>query len=99
MTLGEVIERLDEQDPNATIYAAKPWSADAKAVVAMEPDDGSTPREAVGLDYFLEVAVALEAALVSQARTRFERILHYAENDAFLFDGQRVTAVRSRHIR
>jgi hypothetical protein len=87
VTLGEVIERLEGLDPDATIYVAKPWSVGSRTVVAQEPGDGSTPRGAVGLDYFLEVAVAVEAALVSETGTWFERVLHYAENDAFLFDG------------
>jgi hypothetical protein len=87
MTLAEVVERLDRLDADATIYAARPWSADARAVVAFEPEDGSIPSEAAGLEYFLEVDVALEAATVSTAGTRLERVLYYAENDAFLFDG------------
>jgi hypothetical protein len=87
VTLAEAIEQLEALDADATIYAARPWSADARAVVAGEPEDGSMPKEAAGLDYFLEVGVALEAATVSSAGTRFERVVHYAENDAFLFDG------------
>jgi hypothetical protein len=87
MTLAEVVERLDRLDADATIYAARPLSADARAVVAFEPEDGSIPPEAAGLEYFLEVDVALEAATVSTAGTRFERVLYYAENDAFLFEG------------
>jgi hypothetical protein len=86
VTLAEVVEQLEALDPGATIYAARPWRAKARAVVAVEPDDGSVPREAAGLDYFLEVDVALEAATVSNARTRIERVLHYAANDAFLLD-------------
>ena len=87
MTLAEVIEQLEALDADATIYAARPWSADARAVVAVEPEDGSMPQEAAGLDYFLEVDLAHEAATVSSAGTRFERVVYYAENDAFLFDG------------
>jgi len=34
----------------------------------------------------LEVYLALEAATASDAGTRFERVLYYAENDAFLRD-------------
>lgn len=86
MTLADVVEHLAALDPRATIYAERPWRADARAVVAMEPDDGSIPEAAGGLDYFLEVDAALEAATVSNARTRVERVLHYAENDAFLLD-------------
>ena len=86
MTLTEVIEQLADLDQEATIYAAKPWRPDSDAVVVMEPDDGRLPVAASGLDYFLEVEMAIEAAQVSNARTRFDRVLHYAENDAFLFD-------------
>lgn len=59
MTLAEVIERLEALDADATIYAARPWSADARAVVAVEPEDGSMPETAASLDYFLEVDVAV----------------------------------------
>jgi hypothetical protein len=87
VTLGEAVEQhLEALDPAATIYAAKPWSEDARAVVAVEPEDGSIPSAAAGLDYFLEVDIALEAARVSRARTRFERVVYYAKNDAYLFD-------------
>jgi hypothetical protein len=49
-----------------------------------------TPRRGAGALVFgavlLEADIALEAATVSSAGTRFERVLYYAENDAFLFD-------------
>ena len=86
MTLAEAIELLEALDADATIYAAKPWSADARAVVAVGPEDGSVPKEAAGIDYSSEADVALEAATVRGAGTRFERVVHYAENDPFLFD-------------
>ena len=89
VTLGEVIEHLEAQDPYATIYAEQPWDVDARAVVAREPDDGSGSPKADGLDYFLEVDLALEAASASRAGTRFARVLHYAVNDAFLLDEHR----------
>jgi hypothetical protein len=86
VTLGDAVEHLEDLDRAATIYAARPWSEDARAVVAVEAEDGSVPREAAGLTYFLEVSIALEAAPVSLARTRFERVLYYAHNDAYLFE-------------
>jgi hypothetical protein len=87
VTLGEIVEELEVLEQDATIYAAKPWSVDARAVVAVEPEDGSLPdEEAAGIEYFLEVDIALEAASVTDVGTRFERVLHYKENDAFLFD-------------
>jgi hypothetical protein len=64
-------------------------------MVIREPEDGSLPAEAENLDYFLEVGVALEAASVSEAGTRLERVLYYAENDAFLFDEEEAPAAAS----
>lgn len=84
--LAEVVERLETLDPEATIYAERPFSADSRALVAIEPEDGSTPPEAAALDYFMEVDIALEAAEVSKTGTRLDRVLYYAENDAYLFD-------------
>ena len=86
MTLGEAVEHLEDLDQAATLFAVKPWSEHARAAVAIEPEDGSVPPEAAGLDYFLEVSIALEAAQVTTARTRFERVLYYAQNDAYLFE-------------
>ena len=86
-TRERAVEQLEALDPGATIYAAKPWTADARTVVAVEPEDASRVRvDAADFEYFLEVDVALEAATVSSAGTRFERVLYYAENDVFLFD-------------
>jgi hypothetical protein len=84
--LDDLIQQLERLDPDATIYAGKPWNSGTRAVVAVEPEDGSIPPDAAGLDYFLEVYLALEAATASDAGTRFERVLYYAENDAFLRD-------------
>ena len=83
MTLAEVVGRLHDLDPAATIYAARPWAADSPAVVAVEPDNGDLPGEAAGLEYFLEVDLAVEAATVGTAGSRLARVLHYAENDAY----------------
>jgi hypothetical protein len=60
VTLAEVVRQLEALDPGTTIYAAKPWSADTRAVVALEPEDGLLPGEEAELDYFLEVDAALE---------------------------------------
>ena len=95
MTLGEVIARLDEFGEDETIYAEGP-AATARAVVALEPDDGSLPPAAEGLSYLLEVANAREAIEVWQAwrpgRTptlddRLAAVTYYAENDAWLPSG------------
>lgn len=86
MTLGEAIERLEELDDDATIYAARPWVEDAQAMVVVEPEVGFPKNQVAGLEYFLEVDAAVEAATVSNAGTRFERVLHHAEKDGYLFE-------------
>ena len=86
MRLGDIVEQLDELDPEATIYAERPWLASSRALVALEPEDGSLPDGAEGMAYFLEVDAALIASAVSAAATRFDRVLHYAEYDAYLFE-------------
>jgi hypothetical protein len=93
MTLGTLIERLDDLDGEHTIYAVRGPDRDASspAVAALEPDDGSLPAGAEGMAYVLEVADAREVLDVwSQWRdgrepTPDERvcaILYYARNDA-----------------
>ena len=54
MTIRDIIERLASLDGDSTIYAAKPWTAGATAIVAPEPDAGGLPVEAtrLGLEYF-----------------------------------------------
>ncbi|HWF17940.1 MAG TPA: hypothetical protein VG754_01655 [Verrucomicrobiae bacterium] len=61
MTLKEIIPELEQLDRGLTIYAADPWHASTKALVARPLDDGRVPEEAVtaGCGYFLEVFVAL----------------------------------------
>jgi hypothetical protein len=83
MRLEDIVERLEVFDNDATIYAETPWRPDARAVVAIEPEDGSLPAEAIGLTYFLEVDIALDAARGTTG-SRFQRVLYYAENDAYL---------------
>ena len=85
MLLAEVIERLQDLGQTATIYAQKPWTAGSRCVVAVEPEDGSLPAEARGLDYFLEVDLALEARTVGTAGTSIDRVIYYATHDAYLF--------------
>lgn len=74
MTLGEAVEQLEQLDQDATIFAATPWVDDAPAVVIVEREDGTLPPEAAGLEYFLEVYIALEAA-AADAGTRFQRVV------------------------
>jgi hypothetical protein len=90
MTLGEIIRDLEQQETEATIYAAKPWAEESQAVVAFEPDEGGIPAGAKNLSYFLEVFVARdfledwEPALESPPtlQERCARLVQYAINDA-----------------
>ena len=70
----------------STIHAERPFLAESPAVVALEPEDGSTPVEASGLAYFMEVDIAREAADCSRIGTPLDRVLYYDENDAYLLD-------------
>jgi hypothetical protein len=92
MTLREAIARLDELPQDATIYAES-TEPTARAVVAVEPEDGSVPDDAAGLVYFLEVALAREAVDVwrrwrpgrsPSVDDRLAAVTYYAANDAWL---------------
>ena len=56
MTLLKVIQELDTQDKENTIYAAKPWTENSIVMVLPEPESGGVPQEAdeLGLKYFIE---------------------------------------------
>ena len=95
MTFEELIGRLDELDDELTLYASGGWRATAAspAVAALEPQDGSLPAEADGMEYLLEVAIAREVVEVWSAwrdgrepttADKCEAILHYARHDAYL---------------
>jgi hypothetical protein len=43
MTLLEAVRDLDSLDEEGTIYAAEPWTADSRVVIAREPDIGGLP--------------------------------------------------------
>jgi hypothetical protein len=92
MTLLEVISALDTFDEGDTIYCQEPWTRDALALVAPEPEAGGLPNEAsrFGLKYFLEVAVAKEVISgwvgntdVSPSPEQIcDRVIRYAKFDA-----------------
>jgi hypothetical protein len=84
VTLAEVVARLREFDDELTIYAKKPWEPGTPAVVAEEPEDGSLPRAARGFSYFLEVHLAREVADAPHPAPLVDRLIYYAENDAYL---------------
>lgn len=92
MTLDEIVRRLDEFDPESTIFAATPWTSSSGAVLSMQPDPRQIPDEAklLGLRYFMEVFVAQdfladwESLLISKPtdQERCDRLISYAINDA-----------------
>ena len=91
MTLLDTVRQLKDLKANLTIFARRPWTPDAEALVAEEPDGGELPREAAAIrgEYFLEVSLAqefvddwLESRPGSSAEQTCERLIQYAENDA-----------------
>lgn len=94
MTLAEILNGIEEQDPEATIYAEGGAAATAasRAVAAVEPDDGSVPAEAEGLHYLLEVSLARDVLAVWQnwrdgavptTDQKVEAVTYNAKNDAY----------------
>ncbi len=93
MNLGEVAARIEHLDQDLTIYAAKPWTIASEASVELG-DDTTRPRQ--GLDYFLEVDLAVEVieawsrhrpGQVPTTAERCEAIVYYADNDCYLIPG------------
>ena len=93
VNLREVFARLEEFDPDETIYAEgdeDDWAPETRAVVRPGDPEGRTKVD--GLTYVLEVDQALEVADVRREHLereitpdeRFEAIVHYARNDAYL---------------
>lgn len=95
MTLRELADRLEQLDEDLTIYAVGGAGAgpESPAAVTHEPEDGSVPSEAAGMEYLLEVAQAQEALEVWRQwrdgrdptpEETCEAIIYYARNDAYL---------------
>lgn len=92
MKLLDCINILHEVDRDATIYSRKPWTENSPSIVELEPQGGGLPAEAIalGLSYFIEVAIAAEflddwAAGLTNPPTVYERcqrLIEYAANDA-----------------
>ncbi|WP_328414924.1 hypothetical protein OG470_21685 [Micromonospora sp. NBC_00389] len=86
MRLIDLVERLDQLPDEATIYAGRPWSPEARAEAVVD-DENQRP------DYLLEVSLAREVLEVWSAwrggRTpspaeACAAVIHYAEWDAYL---------------
>ncbi len=92
MKLGFVIANMDRFGAEATIYAARPWTADSIAAVEVEPEEDGFPPEIRerGLTYFLEIHLARDVrdgwlSSLDQVPSSAElcaRIIGYAIDDA-----------------
>jgi len=91
-TLLEIIQTLDDLDPEATIYAATPWTESSKAIVMNEEESRHLPSEIqkLGLKYFLEVSIANDflqgfaanSEVDPSIQQKCSRLIQYAINDA-----------------
>jgi len=85
-TLRELIAHVDDLDDGAVIYASRPWSPQASAVV------GAGDEHPDGHDYLLEVDLVREVLTVWSA-WREDRlptldeaalaVIHYANHDSY----------------
>jgi hypothetical protein len=88
MNIRDVVSRLDELDEALTIFAKRPWTANAEVMLCPHDNDDEKERaRAAGFDYFLEISIAKDEVLEPLRRTdidtRLKVLLFYAENDAF----------------
>lgn len=88
MKLVEAVEKLSKLKEEHTLYVKRPWTADAECKVVNPDGKVAKATKAAGLEYFLEVHVALEVLEVFGKRkpTLDEKVrvlLFYAENDAW----------------
>jgi hypothetical protein len=93
LRLSEALASLESFEGDATIYAAKPWTADSRTVVAGEGDSEAQAAIATGMPYLLEVWIAREVVKVWSAwrdgrvptvDERCEAVIHYAVHDVYL---------------
>jgi hypothetical protein len=91
-TLAQVLAQLEKLDEELTIYTEQRPSPDARAAVAAEPDDGSTPEEAKGLTLFHDIWTArdvlevLEKDLERKAtdEEKVEALVYYNQEDSYI---------------
>jgi hypothetical protein len=90
MMLGNVLGQISQLENGEVIFAKKPWTLSSEADVGRLDIDFRVPKVISdrGLEYFLEVSVALEVLEVFGARkpTRGEcraLLMYYAEHDAY----------------
>lgn len=90
MTLAEAIAEIESAGDDAVIFAKKPWSPAAEALIALLDDDLKVPASVrmAGFEYFLESALATEVFEVFEGRAptldeKVRLLLYYAEHDAY----------------
>ena len=94
-TLADVLQNIERADPEMTIYAmgGAHSGLDSRAVLALEPEDGSTSADATGLGYLLDVRSVQEVVRVWRAWRAgrlpspvdtYEAVMYYVFNDAYL---------------
>ncbi len=94
MILSELLEKLDNFDDNSTIYAERnpQWSANSRAVVCLQSENGEVIDEPQDLSYFLKVDIANEVIEVwtewsgrrPSTAEIYTAVIYYAENDAYI---------------
>lgn len=89
MRLRDLIGNLESADDSLCIVARRPWTSESEALLVRLTDDWRVPPEVLvtGLEYFLEVSVALDEVLDGigdklSGEQRVAALIHYAENDA-----------------
>lgn len=76
-TLEQVLLNINNEDPEHTIYAERPWTMKSKAVVCLE-DSIDVPSN---LSYFLEIFLVLDV-IEDIGSSSMQRIIEYAEDDS-----------------
>jgi hypothetical protein len=95
MKLIEIVTNINQYTDDHTIYASRDpsWLEESEAVVAKDLLNGSTPEEAGGMEYLLEVWLALEVidvwsewrgGRIPSTQQMCEAIIYYASHDAYI---------------
>ena len=89
MKLEDAVRELDGFDKNAILCVRRPWSPSAECTVAPPDENLGVPMHVkkAGLEYFMEVYIALEVLSVfekpASEKEKIELLIYYAENDAY----------------
>ena len=99
MTLGEILDQLEELHDDSTIYvvgAPEDASPHTPAIVVSIPEEGPDPPPPEGLTYLLEVDHAKSVVRTwrewsgeaePSAAEKCRAVVHYSVNDAYLEPG------------